>query len=186
MCRCDFMQIISKIQVRQLVQALAPEYKDLVTLMYCLGLRLNEVTKLKRAQVNQSNETLLICGKGAGKGPRWRVVPWTFGVDKILSRAMKANRAIYVFEKHYGYCYGNREIRQAVYDAAAACGLPGMHPHTLRHCRATHWLDDGVDLWTVKQLLGHASIKTTDIYLSYSVEGARKALARTKNYVINN
>lgn len=166
------MKVLSKIQIRQLIRAVEPEFKDMVTLMFSLGLRINEVTKLERGRVDLQNETLTV----VGKGNRSRLLPFTYGVDVIMKRALKANRAKYCFEHYYGYPYGNRRLRKAVYDAAARCNLVGVHPHTLRHSRATTLIDDGCSLWHVKQLLGHADIRTTAIYLHYSVEGLRKAI----------
>lgn len=166
------MKTLSKIQVRALVRSVEPEYRDMVTLMFNLGLRINEVTKLKRSAVDLANETVLIQGKGG----RERLLPFTYGVDVIMKRALKANRKEFLFEHYYGYPYGNRKVRQAVYDAAKLINLEGIHPHTLRHSRATTLIDDGCSLWHVKQLLGHADIRTTAIYLHYSVEGLRKAI----------
>lgn len=140
--------------------------------MFNLGLRINEVTKLRRSAVDVQNETLTVIGKGN----RSRLLPFTYGVDAIVKRALRANRKEFLFEHYYGFPYGNRRLRQAVYDAANRIKVAGVHPHTLRHSRATTLIDDGCSLWHVKQLLGHADIRTTAIYLHYSVEGLRKAL----------
>jgi site-specific recombinase XerD len=167
------MTILSNLQVRRLIHNLDPEFKDMVTLMYCSALRINEVASLLRSQVNMESETFQVCGKRN----RWRRLPFTYGVPSIFSRALAANRAIYVFERSYSYPFGVRQIRQAIYDAAKRAGLSDVHPHTLRHSRATSLMDGGCDLWHVKQLLGHADIRTTEIYLHYSVEGLRKAMS---------
>lgn len=170
------MNILSDVQVRRLIKCLDPEFKDMVTIMWSLALRINEVTQLTRAQVDLESEQVRIIGKGNQE----RLLPFFYAESKIFPRVMKANNALYVFEKSYTYPYGNRQVRQAIYDAATKAKLPNVHPHTLRHSRATWMLDNNLDSMRVKQLLGHKDIRTTDIYINYSVEGLRRAMAPFK------
>ena len=63
----------------------------------------------------------------------------------------------------------------------AQLATPGMeetkiHPHVLRHSRAVHWLEAGIDLQHIKHLLGHADLKTTEVYARINVETKRKML----------
>jgi integrase/recombinase XerD len=122
----------------------------------------------------------------SGKGGRQRIVPVgryaREALDAYLvrarpafasaSRRMSASPAVFLNVR------GSRLTRQgawAVLKAAAAqAGLPGVSPHTLRHSFATHLLDGGADVRVVQELLGHASVTTTQIYTLVTVDKLRE------------
>lgn len=70
------------------------------------------------------------------------------------------------------------QIRVVIYRAARAAGLGHVHPHQLRHSFATHLLDNGADIFTIKELLGHAELSTTAIYTHVSQTKMRETLER--------
>lgn len=166
------LKVLNSKQVERLISCAPDEFKGMLTVMFGLGLRLSECVKLPRRNVDIEGKVVYI----HGKGNKAAILPLVGKVLNVLRKEMKTNRAEYVWESSYTYHYGQRKVRQVVYDAANAAGLKYVHPHTLRHSRATTMLDAGRDIYRVKQLLRHSDIRTTQIYLHYSPEGLRKAL----------
>ena len=122
----------------------------------------------------------------SGKGGRQRIVPVgryaCEALDAYLVRARptlaSASRRVSASPAVFLNARGSRLTRQgawAVLKAAAAeAGLPGVSPHTLRHSFATHLLDGGADVRVVQELLGHASVTTTQIYTLVTVDKLRE------------
>ncbi|TXN29758.1 tyrosine recombinase XerC [Lacisediminihabitans profunda] len=148
-----------------------------VELLYASALRVSEVTGLDTTSVDRERLTVRVLGKGSKE----RVVP--FGVPALralegyleLARPQLvagAERPVTAFFVTPG---GRRLGTRAVYRLVSAllADLPGSGPsgpHTLRHTAATHLLDGGADLRAVQELLGHASLGTTQIYTHVSTE----------------
>ena len=122
----------------------------------------------------------------SGKGGKQRIVPVgryaRDALDAYLVRARPAfavaSRRVSASPAVFLNARGTRLTRQgawAVLKAAAAqAGLPGVSPHTLRHSFATHLLDGGADVRVVQELLGHASVTTTQIYTLVTVDKLRE------------
>jgi integrase/recombinase XerD len=141
--------------------------RALLEVLYASGLRVSEVCRLNLQDFG--DEMLLVSGKGGKE----RTVPiarqavkW---VDDYLlyHRPVSESSAIFVSVK------GKRLDRFAVYNRvkryAKKCGLQkDVSPHTLRHCFATHLLENGADLRVIQEMLGHANVTTTDRYTHVS------------------
>ncbi|KAF0227549.1 MAG: integrase/recombinase [Beijerinckiaceae bacterium] len=136
-------------------------------LLYGAGLRISEALSLKRGDVPRSSrDTLVITGKG-GKARHVPVLPQIVtAIDSYLAQCpwkMPADGPLFVGAK--GGALSPRIIQLAMEGLRGALGLPDTAtPHALRHSFATHLLARGGDLRTIQELLGHASLSTTQVY----------------------
>ncbi len=144
--------------------------RSLLELLYATGIRVGEAVGLDCEQVNVKVGYL----RCLGKGNRERIVP--IGADAIRAVGLYLTHLRPSLEgPHSGHALllsrtGRRLDRTNVWRLvrkhAAAAGLDGkVSPHTLRHCFATHLLAGGADLRIVQELLGHADVGTTQVYL---------------------
>jgi integrase/recombinase XerD len=166
----------------------ALQERALLELLYAAGLRISEALRLDLEDLSLDGAFVRVIGKG----DRERLVP----VGEVALDAMRAwldgSRATLVALHHVvpirgGPVFlgrtGRRLARQQgwaiVKRAAVAAGLgPRVSPHTLRHSFATHLLEGGADLRIVQELLGHASISTTQLYTHVTGERIREVYAR--------
>ncbi|MFH0751265.1 MAG: tyrosine recombinase [Chloroflexota bacterium] len=162
--------------------------RALLELLYAAGLRVSEALRLDGDDLDLDGGSVRVIGKG----DRERVVPVGDVAVAWLRRHLAAARPVLaaadrvrgarggpVFLSDRGRRLGRNHAWFAVKRAAAAAGLGGRaSPHTLRHSYATHLLEGGADLRVVQELLGHASISTTQIYTHLTGERIREVYAR--------
>lgn len=148
------------------------KHRVMIGLLYGCGLRCFELSNLKIADIDFDR---LLVHVRQGKGKKDRYVP----LGDSFAREVKAYIKIYcpdtwllnsVYHKNIKggvVCrYNNRSIQHQVKVAAKAAGiLKRVSPHSLRHTFATHLLEDGLDILSIKDLLGHVKLQTTLIYL---------------------
>ena len=150
----------------------------LVEVLYGSGIRVSELCGLNLGDVDRSRNTLNVIGKG----DKQRVVPIGLpamaAIDNYLNkgRGEFANQSSQdaLFLGSRGKRIDQRTVREVVYEAMKAVGA-SMGPHGLRHSAATHLLEGGADLRTVQEILGHASLATTQIYTHVSPERLQSA-----------
>ena len=143
----------------------------MIEVLYASGIRVPELCGLNFVDFDTSRNALQVLGKGN----KQRVVPIGIPAVKALENWLKVGRpelankdsenAIFIGSR--GKRIDQRTVREVVYDAMAAIGSH-MSPHGLRHTAATHLLEGGADLRTVQEILGHASLATTQIYTHVS------------------
>jgi len=138
----------------------------MVSLFYGSGLRMNELRQLKLGDIDsKSYQVKVVAGKG-GKD-RFTILPKHLLAP--LRDYYKAIRpAVYLFEgQRRGQAMHERSIQHFIQKYIDKIGLGGKDysAHTLRHSFATHLLDTGTDIHTIKELLGHSNLATTMIYL---------------------
>lgn len=135
-------------------------------LLYGAGLRISEALSIKRKDAPKAGATLVILGKG-GKPRQVPILPQiAAAIDDYLRQCpwkMRGDEPLFVGVK--GGPLSPRIIQLAMEGLRGALGLPeSATPHALRHSFATHLLARGGDLRTIQELLGHASLSTTQIY----------------------
>ncbi len=144
----------------------------LLELLYGSGLRASEITGLSAGDVDL--EAGLV--KVTGKGGKQRIVPLTRESRRRLRPLVAGlGHESPLFTGDRGGRLGRRQLQRIVGRRLRAVGQGGKaSPHVLRHTFATHLLDRGADLKAVKELLGHSSLSTTQIYTHVSVERLKK------------
>lgn len=141
--------------------------KVVVGLLYGTGIRLNELRNLKWTDIERNNQRIKIC-QGKGNKDRYTLLSHTILKD-LAAYYQQYRSAVYVFESTLmkGKPLHNRSLQTIVNAAMVQAGfVSGRYTaHTLRHSFATHLLDKGCDINTIKILLGHADLRTTSVYL---------------------
>jgi integrase/recombinase XerC len=142
-------------------------------LFYSAGLRLSELVKLKRRDVDLREGSARVLGKGRKErlcpigGPAVRAI------QAYLDACPLEGEALFLSGRERPL--NGRTIQLALKRYLAFAGLDaGLSPHKLRHSFATHLLDEGADLRSVQELLGHSQVTTTQIYTSVSVERLKR------------
>ena len=151
----------------------------IVEILYASGARVSELCGLDLSDVDYERQTIRVLGKGSKE----RVIPignpainalnnWLI----IRNEFVGSNSGSAIFLGKKGKRIDQRQVRTIVYKTLAALeGFERMGPHALRHSAATHLLEGGADLRTVQEILGHASLATTQIYTHVSAERLHKA-----------
>lgn len=147
--------------------ALAVRDKAMLELFYSSGLRLAELTGLKAADVDFDDATVRVTGKGS----KTRIVPVGSHALAALRAWLKereriaGGRASALFVNRSGVGLSARAVQLRLKHWGLKLGLGGrVHPHVLRHSFASHVLQSSGDLRAVQEMLGHASISTTQVY----------------------
>ncbi|WP_115461633.1 tyrosine-type recombinase/integrase [Winogradskyella aurantiaca] len=179
----------SKSEMIQVLDALSKEYdfvsirdKAIVELFYSTGIRRIELVDLKLKDINWSNSTI----KVLGKRNKERIIPLIPSVSGTLKsyidlRAgveLADSEALFITEK------GAKIYEMLVYRIinkyfSRASSKLKCSPHVLRHSFATHLLNEGADINSVKELLGHASLAATQVYTHNSIAELKKAYNRS-------
>ena len=147
----------------------------MIEVLYASALRVSELVGLNIADVDAARRVVRVLGKGAKE----RVVPFGVPAARALAGYLEHGRPALLDDRSGPALFlgarGTRESTRSVYALVAGllAELPGSGPsgpHTFRHTAATHLLDGGADLRAVQEILGHASLGTTQIYTHVSAE----------------
>jgi integrase/recombinase XerC len=149
--------------------------RSILELLYGTGVRVSELTGLSLHNLNLHEQYILVFGKGAKE----RIIPIGRMAVKTLSSYLSESRPLLrkksaavtdaLFLNHSGTPLSDRSVRRILEKYVDMLAVrKRVTPHTLRHSFATHLLDNGADLRSVQELLGHVSLKTTQIYTHVS------------------
>jgi len=151
----------------------------MVELLYATGARVGELCGLDIGDIDFNRNTIRVLGKGnkertipMGKPAVNALEAWLAnGREDLVSKF--SGTAVFLGAR--GGRIDQRTVRSVVYEALSAIeGIERMGPHGLRHSAATHLLEGGADLRTVQEILGHASLATTQIYTHVSTQRLHK------------
>jgi integrase/recombinase XerC len=153
--------------------------RAVLELLYATGIRVSELCGLDVGDVDPARRVVRVLGKGAKE----RSVPYGLPAGHALDRWLRYGRpALATPASGAALLLGARGgrlqqavVRRIVDAAARSAGVARTSPHDLRHSAATHLLEGGADLRSVQELLGHASLASTQIYTHVSVERLRSA-----------
>ena len=147
--------------------------RALFELMYACGLRVSEVVELTIQDIDFNDQFVRVLGKGQKE----RIVPFydickerlCDYLENVRGKWCRDDQNNYVFVNQRGNKLTTRGVQYRLEQALKTCDLDiHVHPHMFRHSFATHLLDNGADLRVVQELLGHASLSTTQIYTHVS------------------
>jgi site-specific recombinase XerD len=154
--------------------------RALFELAYGSGLRAQELVSLDVVSIDFDSEAVRVEGKGA----KTRVVPVGEHALRALERYLARGRpalerdSTALFLSKSGRRLSTSDVRRRLASWARQVALPNVHPHALRHSFATHLLEGGADLRAIQELLGHATISTTQVYTRVESGRLRSAYVR--------
>jgi tyrosine recombinase XerC len=153
--------------------------RAILELLYASGLRVSELAHLTRNQIDMESREIRVMGKGSKERLVLMGKPAQAAITAYLKegrpRLVGKKKTEAIFINRYGKQLIERRIQKIVTKYARTGGIKKkVHPHTIRHTFATHLLDGGADLRVVQELLGHASLTTTQIYTHVSKTQAKK------------
>ena len=167
-------------QVQKLLDApgdadlLSARDKAMLEVLYSSGIRVSELVELEMGDIDLHEGVLRV----RGKGRKDRLTPIGSQAIKAIQRYFELRQQepkcsgpdqSHVFLNKHGQTLSTRSVRRKLDKYLVNAGLdPGISPHTLRHSFATHLLNNGADLRSVQELLGHQSLSTTQIYTHLS------------------
>ncbi|MDR1454003.1 MAG: tyrosine recombinase [Candidatus Margulisbacteria bacterium] len=175
-------RVLSQKETARILAAAALSARDraALELLYSAGVRVSELAQIKLTEVNFAECFL----KVKGKGSKERLVPLSaraLAAAKAYieeDRARLKNPAPELFLSRNGRALTRQMVWLIVKRLARQAGtLKNISPHTFRHSLATHLIENGADVRTVQEILGHANIATTQIYTSVSREHLRRVYA---------
>lgn len=153
--------------------------KAMIELMYGTGMRVSELVNLELNDINLNDNYVRVYGKGKKERIVFMADVTTDVLDKYINVYRSSLLKGYLTDKVFLSSYGKGITRQGFFkilkkEAEKAGIKKSFSPHTLRHSFATHLLENGADLRSIGEMLGHENIKTTQIYTHLSNNKKRK------------
>ncbi len=161
--------VMDREEVRRLIQAtLHPQKRMFLMVAYGSGLRLGELMNLKVEDIDSSRKSIFV-RSGKGRKDRYTLLPDSLLENLRSYYQMYRPQSWLFYSKRTDNPVRKDRIQKAYTESKRRAKITKQEGiHTLRHCFATHLLEDGVDIKTVQHLLGHADISSTTVYLHVS------------------
>ncbi len=155
--------------------------KTMLELIYATGMRASEILALKSDAINFQDGWVRVFGKGSKE----RLIPihstaiaWLEKYAELREARFPRQDAAEFFLSRRGKKLSRVQFWREMKALGRKAGISNLHPHLFRHSFATHLLQNGADLRSVQELLGHASLSTTEIYTSIDRSGLKKSHQR--------
>ncbi len=163
----------------------------ILSLLYDSGCRVQELIDLKVKDIQfEKGQRIYVHGKGS----KYRGIPITSGTEKILKKYLKSflhSENDVLFTNKKGEPLTRQGIRYIIqkYVAESKDSNPDdfsgvAHPHLLRHSKATHLVNAGVNIYNIRDFLGHSSVTTTQVYLTSNPDVTRKAIEKIASQTV--
>lgn len=175
------IRYLSREEVATLTKAASERMRPIIEIFLHTGFRRDELIHLTWADVDFKNKVLSVQAKDGWhpKDYETRHIPMTARLAEVLHAIPKADGS-YVFKNGGGKALDADVLSHDFLKLVRACGIKNTSIHTLRHTFASHLVMNSVDLYTIQKLLGHSSIKTTEIYAHLAPDYLRSAIERLK------
>lgn len=180
-------EVESLLQTPEQLSAAGVRDRAILEVLYAAGIRVKELSDLNLSSVNLEEGFLLV----KGKGRKERIVPLGGHARQALAVYLDKSRPLFLAENkdgdgeralflnRFGARLSDRGIRRLVHQYSLRSGQgAAISPHVLRHSFATHLLNGGADLRAVQEMLGHASLSSTQVYTHISREELKKTYLR--------
>lgn len=176
----NYNELIEIFEVIDTSNLLGLRNRLIMELLYATGIRVSELVNIKIGDIDTNNRSV----KVIGKGNKERIVFFNEITKKILKKYLSESSDIrksdYLIINNYGKKITPRSIQLIINKVIKETSIiKNIHPHILRHTFATHLLNNGCDLLTVQELLGHVSISTTGIYTHVTKEHVKDVYYHT-------
>jgi integrase/recombinase XerD len=162
--------VMSAEEIKKLIESIKNvKHRTVVMLLYSTGMRLSEIAALKITDIDSKNMCIKVV-QGKGAKDRFTILSQSV-LQELRAYYLICKPAVYLFNgSSKGRPISHRSIQHLVQKSLVQAGLNDKNytVHTIRHSFATHLIDNGTDLHTVKELLGHSNLQTTLRYLHFT------------------
>lgn len=173
----DFVpNILTEIEIQQVVSGIDNlKHEAIIQLIYSCALRISDVINLKVEDISKTKNIIKIVG---GKGGKSAYIPIPEATKNLLRIYYKKYKpGYYLFEGQHHPKYSLSSIRKILKQALIKQNITRrIRVHDLRHSRATHWLEHGMDIKFIQQILRHQKLETTERYLHLTTSSLEKAM----------
>lgn len=167
-------------EIKALLAEAGPRLRSIVATMILTGLRRDELIHLTWSDLDFEKKLLSVQSKQGWHPKDYEVrhIPLNEKLVQLLSKIKRSQNGTYVYTTIGGAILNANVLSRDFRKLARQCGAKGASIHTLRHTFASYLAMKGVDLYTIQKLLGHSSIKTTEIYAHLAPDYLRAAIAK--------